>query len=126
MSDIIEPARLQRETAIFKALSSEARLAIIYALKGGEKSVGELVDMMGALNCACSVERTNVSKHLAILKEASIVSCRDEGLKRIYSLELPCLASIFDCVGTALDSPGANPGVKPRGCCGGNACKDEE
>ena len=123
MSDIIAPAQLQRETAIFKALSSEARLAIIYALKGGEKSVGELVDMLGALECACSVERTNISKHLAVLKEASIVSCRDEGLKRIYSLALPCLASIFDCVGTTLGSPGARDEAKPCGCCVDTPCK---
>lgn len=126
MSDIIEPAQLQREAAIFKALSSEARLAVIYALKGGEKSVGQLVDMLGTLECACSVERTNISKHLAVLKEAGIVACRDEGLKRIYSLELPCLASIFECVGKVLVSPDANARVKPRRCCGGNACKDEE
>jgi len=119
MSDIIDPAQLQREAAIFKALSSEARLAVIYALKDGEKSVGELVDMLRLLECACSVERTNISKHLAVLKEAGIVACRDEGLKRIYSLELPCLASIFECVGKALDSPDANACIEPCGCYSG-------
>ncbi len=126
MSDIIKPAQLQRETAIFKALSSEARLAVIYALKGGDKSVGELVDMLGTLECACSVERTNISKHLAVLKEAGIVTCRDEGLRRIYSLELPCLASIFDCVGTALDSTGVHVKAKPCGSCDVNPRKEEE
>jgi ArsR family transcriptional regulator len=126
MSDIIEPAQLQRETVIFKALSSEARLAIIYALKGGEKSAGELVDMLGALECACSVERTNISKHLAVLKEAGIVACRDKGLKRIYSLELPCLASIFECVGTALAATATRATALPCRHCGRKSCKDEE
>ncbi|MCE1157707.1 MAG: metalloregulator ArsR/SmtB family transcription factor [Spirochaetia bacterium] len=123
MSDIIDPAQLQRETAIFKALSSEARLAIIYALKGDEKSVGELVEMLGLLECACSVERTNISKHLAVLKEAGIVCCRDEGLKRIYSLALPCLASVFDCVGAALGSTGTDLSSGPCGCRGGQSAK---
>ena len=101
-------------------------MAIIYALKGGEKSAGELVEMLGTLECACSVERTNISKHLSVLKEAGIVTCRDEGLKRIYSLELPCLTSIFDCVGAALASPGISAVTKPCGRCGGNPCKEEK
>lgn len=72
-------------------------MAIVYALRSGEKAAGELVEMLGSLDCACSVERTNISKHLSVLKEAGIVSCRDEGLKRIYRLEMPCVASILDC-----------------------------
>lgn len=118
MSNIIDPARLQSETGIFKALSSEARLAIIYALKDGEKSVGELVDILGALQCACSVERTNISKHLGVLKDAGIVDCRDEGLKRIYSVALPCLTSIFECVGVALGKPSTDLAAKPCARCG--------
>jgi ArsR family transcriptional regulator len=104
MSDIIDPLQLARRTLIFKALSSEARLAIVYALRSGEKAVGQLVEMLGDLNCACSVERTNISKHLSVMKDAGIVSCRDEGLKRIYRLELTCLGSILECIGAAVDS----------------------
>ncbi len=125
MSDIIDPAQLRRETAIFKALSSEARLAVIYALRSGEKNVSELVEMLGSLECACSVERTNISKHLAILKEAGIVACRDEGLKRIYSLELPCLGSVFECVGAALGSP-ADTASKPCVLCASRSNIKEE
>lgn len=99
MSDIICPLEIGKKTGIFKALSSEARLAIVYALRSGEKAAGELVDMLAGLDCACSVERTNISKHLSVLKEAGIVSCREEGLKRIYRLEMPCVASILDCAG---------------------------
>jgi len=101
MSDIIDPAKLRQEALIFRAMASEARLAIIYALGSGEKSVNELVEMLEGLACACSVERTNISKHLSVLREAGIVSCRDEGLKRIYRLDLPCIVRTFDCVGRA-------------------------
>jgi len=90
MSDIVDPARLARETLVFKAMASEARLAIIHTLSSGEKSVNELVEMLE--------ERTNISKHLSVLRDAGIVSCRDEGLKRIYRLDFPCIVDTFECV----------------------------
>ena len=98
MSDIVNPERLARETLVFKAMASEARLAIIHTLSSGEKSVNELVEMLEGLSCACSVERTNISKHLSVLRDAGIVSCRDDGLKRIYRLDFPCIVDTFDCV----------------------------
>ena len=98
MSDIVNPERLARETLVFKAMASEARLAIIHTLSSGEKSVNELVEMLERLTCACSVERTNISKHLSVLRDAGIVSCRDDGLKRIYRLDFPCIVDTFDCV----------------------------
>jgi len=99
MSDIIDPSRLRQEVFIFKAMASEARLAIIYALGSGEKSVNELVEMLEGLACECSVERTNISKHLSVLREAGIISSRDDGLKRFYRLDFPCLLHTFECVG---------------------------
>jgi len=98
MSDIVDPSRLAYETLVFKAMASEARLAIIHTLGSGEKSVNELVEMLEGLTCACSVERTNISKHLSVLRDAGIVSCRDEGLKRIYRLNFPCIVTVFECV----------------------------
>lgn len=98
MSDIVDPSRIARETVVFKAMASEARLAIIHTLSSGEKSVNELVEMLEGLTCACSVERTNISKHLSVLRDAGIVSCRDDGLKRIYRLDFPCIVNTFDCV----------------------------
>jgi DNA-binding transcriptional ArsR family regulator len=107
MSDIVDPSRLHRETLVFKAMASEARLAIIYALGSGEKSVNELVEMLEGLECTCSVERTNISKHLSVLREAGIVSYRDDGLKRFYRLDFPCLLHTFECVGRVGSTPKA-------------------
>jgi len=98
MSDKMNPSRLREEAVIFRALASEARLAIIHTLSSGEKSVNELVEMLEGLTCACSVERTNISKHLSVLRDAGIVSCRDEGLRRIYRLDFPCIVNTFECV----------------------------
>lgn len=116
MSDIVAPNKLEKQVTVFKALSSEARLAIVYALRSGEKNVNQLVDMLGELKCACSVERTNISKHLSVLKEAEIVSCRDEGLKRIYSINLICLSSILDCLETSSDSKSSETESKFATC----------
>jgi DNA-binding transcriptional ArsR family regulator len=98
MIHIVDPSRIRRETIVFKAMASEARLAIIHALGSGEKSVNELVEMLEELACPCSVERTNISKHLSVLRDAGIVSCRDEGPKRMYKLDFPCIVNTFECV----------------------------
>ena len=44
----------------FKALAEPARLSILYALRGGERTVSELVEETG-------LSQANVSKHLRVL-----------------------------------------------------------
>lgn len=63
----------------FQALAEPARLHIMQALRGGERTVGELVDATG-LNTA------NVSKHLRLLHAANFVTRRKEGLFVYYGL----------------------------------------
>jgi DNA-binding transcriptional ArsR family regulator len=46
----------------FKVLGDPVRLRILQALRGGERSVGELVEATG-------IVQTNVSRHLQILAE---------------------------------------------------------
>ncbi len=81
----------------FKALASPARVAIVMALAEQEMSVNELVDMLSRLDCACSCERTNISKHLAVLREAGIVSCTGDAQRRLYRLEARCLLQSIAC-----------------------------
>ena len=81
----------------FKALASPARVAIVLALAEQEMSVNELVDMLSRLDCACSCERTNISKHLAVLREAGIVSCTGDAQRRLYRLEARCLLQAISC-----------------------------
>jgi len=94
----IDPVRLGRQAEVFAALASPARIAIIEALSQGERSVTELVDMLAGLECACSVERTNISKHLAVLRDCGIVSFHGDAQRRIYRLEAPCLMEAINCV----------------------------
>ncbi len=76
---------------IAKAFAHPIRLMLIDKLRDGEKCVCELVDAVAA-------ERTSVSKHLAILRQAGILKDRKEGLKVFYRLACPCAAEFFECV----------------------------
>jgi DNA-binding transcriptional ArsR family regulator len=125
MSDIpsnrLDPVRLREEAAVFGALSSPARLAIVLTLADGERSVNELVEMLAGLDCACSVERTNISKHLAVLREAGILSCTGDAQRRIYRLEARCLLDSISCIGSRKRGNGVE---KDAGCpaCGKAGC----
>lgn len=93
----IDTDRVGRAAEIFAALASPVRVAITQALAQGELSVSQLVAAIGALDCLCSVERTNISKHLAVLRDAGIVSSRVDGQLRMYRLEAICLLDAIDC-----------------------------
>jgi DNA-binding transcriptional ArsR family regulator len=49
-------------------------------LAGGERSVNELVGLLG-------LAQPLVSKHLRVLREVGLVSVRDEGRQRMYRLD---------------------------------------
>jgi ArsR family transcriptional regulator len=62
-----------------KCLAHPARLAVIERLKSGERSVGQLVEDLG-------VEQSSLSKHLATLRQAGIVTARQDGANVHYSI----------------------------------------
>lgn len=72
--------KLQSE--ICKTLSSPKRLEIIYILKDGEKTAGQITEAMG-LNPA------NVSQHLSVLKACGVVRARRDGVNICYSIANP-------------------------------------
>jgi DNA-binding transcriptional ArsR family regulator len=63
----------------FKALAEPARLQILNELRGGELTVGELVEATG-------LGQANVSKHLQLLHTMHFVSRRKDGLFVYYAL----------------------------------------
>ncbi|HET9984545.1 MAG TPA: metalloregulator ArsR/SmtB family transcription factor [Longimicrobiales bacterium] len=63
----------------FKALSEPARLSILSALRGGEKTVTELMAETG-------YGQANLSKHLQLLHSLRFVERRKEGLFTYYRL----------------------------------------
>lgn len=62
-----------------KALAHPVRLAMIEQLKNGELSVGQLATKL-------KVEQSNISKNLAVLRQAGILSSRQEGVTVYYSV----------------------------------------
>jgi DNA-binding transcriptional ArsR family regulator len=65
---------------VFNAVAEARRREILDALIGGEKAVGTIVDDL-------SLSQPQVSKHLRVLSEVGLVSCRAEGRRRLYRLE---------------------------------------
>ena len=64
---------------MFQILADPTRRRIVEALRGGERSVGELVE-------AVDIGQPGVSRQLAILEEAEFVTVRPDGRRRLYSL----------------------------------------
>ena len=74
------------------ALGDPTRRAIFERLADGPSSVGTLAGDM-------PVSRPAVSQHLKVLKEAGLVGDRQEGTRRIYSLDpagVGALRTTFD------------------------------
>src|SRR5881227_4265788 len=63
----------------FQILAAPTRRRLIETLRGGERSVGELVG-------AVDIGQPGVSRQLAILEDAQFVVVRPEGRRRLYSL----------------------------------------
>ncbi len=68
--------------AVCKTFASPWRLRIVDALGDGERSVSELVVLLG-------IPKSNVSQHLAIMRDKGIVEHRREGGYAFYRLANP-------------------------------------
>ena len=75
---------------ILKALAHPVRVLIVNALADGERCVC-------VLNELAAIDQSNISRHLASLKRAGIVSDRRDGMKVYYRLETPCILKAFEC-----------------------------
>ena len=83
---------------IIKSMGHPVRLMMIEFLKeGGESSFSDIFDLF-------QLDKSTVSKHLLVLKEAGIVSSRKSGADMIYKLEVPCVTDFFSCVTAVIDS----------------------
>ena len=73
----------------FAVLAEPTRRRILDRLRGAESSVGDLV---GAL----AVSQPTVSKHLRVLRDAGLVTCRVAAQQRIYRVEPAPLRALDD------------------------------
>lgn len=63
----------------FEVLSDPTRLRIVEQLRGGERSVGDLVSTL-------AVCQPGISRHLRILHDRGFVRVRADGQRHLYSL----------------------------------------
>jgi ArsR family transcriptional regulator len=81
----------EMQADISKTLAHPLRLAILHNLKNGEKTVNELTQTIGAT-------QSNVSQHLAILRQRQIVKTRKEGTNIYYRVASPKISQACDMV----------------------------
>lgn len=82
----------KRAATIFHALSDETRLAILGRLRGGERCVCDLTDLLDAA-------QSRLSFHLKVLKDSGLVTSRKEGRWMHYDLVPGALDDIQELVG---------------------------
>ncbi len=70
------------QSEVCKILASPKRIEIIAALKEGEKTVNEIVEILG-------IPKPNVSQHLAVMRLKGILKSRREGVNIFYSIANP-------------------------------------
>jgi DNA-binding transcriptional ArsR family regulator len=67
------------ELAVLDVIADPTRRRILDAVRGGERSVTELVDAVG-------MHQPGVSRHLKVLRDAGLVEVRRDAQRRLYRL----------------------------------------
>jgi DNA-binding transcriptional ArsR family regulator len=87
-----------------RSLADPKRLMMIHELREGEKSVGELSQILG-------LKQSNTSQHIAVLRKAGILFPRKAGNVTYYSLVNPHIAEACDLVREVISSQLERSGV---------------
>ncbi len=77
-----EKSLYELQAEICKILASPKRIEIIAALKDGEKTVTELVEIL-------ETPKANVSQHLSVMRLKGILKSRRDGVNIYYSIANP-------------------------------------
>jgi DNA-binding transcriptional ArsR family regulator len=112
---MIDPAVMRenasRANTLIKAMANKWRLLILCHLAQGDKTVGELEDLLG-------IGQSALSQHLAILRRDGLVSTERQAKSIIYSLSSPeavaVMSVLYDafCRGPAGDESRRSPSTK--------------
>jgi ArsR family transcriptional regulator len=79
---------LELHAATCSILAHPTRLAMIEALRGGERTVTDLVDTVGT-------SAGNLSQHLGAMRDAGVVAARREGRFAFYRISDPRILRAF-------------------------------
>ncbi len=87
----LDESALTHVATYFRALSEPTRLRILNTLRDGEKNVGQITELTG-----CG--QANVSKHLALLHEAGLVTRSAQGTCVFYAIADAATFDLCDIV----------------------------
>ena len=85
---VVQDLSLALKAKLFRGLADPSRLAILEALRDGERTVGGLV-------AATGLSQPNASGHLACLKDCGLVTSRQEGRFVFYALADEQIAAVL-------------------------------
>lgn len=83
------PGTKRNPAAVFRAVSDPTRRAILDTLRAGPRAAGAIAD-------AFPVSRPAISRHLRVLRHASLVREEKRGRERLYALNSEPLKAIDD------------------------------
>lgn len=92
---------------LLKALANRHRLLIVCQLINGERSVGDLAEML-------DVRDSTVSQHLALLRKDGIVNARRDGQTIWYSVADGPARDILEALYKTYCAPGRRRGAKSK------------
>jgi ArsR family transcriptional regulator len=79
----------QVKADFFKTLGHPARIRVLEVLRGGERSVGELIPEVG-------LEASHLSQQLGVLRRANLVQTRKLGATVLYSVSDPRIFELLE------------------------------
>ena len=79
------------QAELSKTLANPIRLAILHTLKDREKNVNDLTATLG-------ISQSNLSQHLALMRQQGIVKTRKQGTNIYYSITNPKINQACDMV----------------------------
>jgi DNA-binding transcriptional ArsR family regulator len=88
---VVQDVSLALKAKLFRGLADPSRLAIVEALRSGEKAVSDIVQMTG-------LSQPNASSHLACLKDCGLVTSRQQGRYVYYSLADQRMEDVFSAI----------------------------
>ena len=86
---------LSFQEEVFKVLANQKRLEIIQLLSGRELSVSQMGEMLG-------LPQANLSQHLALLRQAKVVTSRRDGQTIYYQLSDRRMSDALDMIKNVL------------------------
>jgi DNA-binding transcriptional ArsR family regulator len=91
MAESMSPQLVSRVAERFKSLADENRLRLLMRLRQGPCHVNALAE-------ALALGQASVSKHLAVLRQAGLVTAERQGTQMIYAVDDESIFDLCDLV----------------------------